>query len=48
MGLGVPGEECVWNEGGGELGMEAGIDGGRSTLWSECMMEDAEEAIPVL
>lgn len=48
VGLGVPGEESVWNEGGGELGIEAGMDGGRLTLWCECAIEEAEEGIPVL
>jgi len=36
MGLGVPGEECVWNEGGGEEGTEGAI---RDGVW----MEEAEE-----
>jgi len=36
MGLGVPGEECVWKDGGGEEGMDGAIMDG---VW----IEEAEE-----
>jgi hypothetical protein len=36
IGLGVPGEECVWKDGGGEDGTEGAITDGVCT-------EEAEE-----
>ncbi len=36
VGRGVPGEECVWKEWGGELGIDGGA-GGPPPPWAEMM-----------